>query len=73
MWSAFPPLEQKAAHMVEGAVIFGVNNEYPAKAVERFAVISLASEEACEIKMVEGSSGESSIKWRNLTYFLPSF
>ena len=48
--------------MVEGAVIFGVNSEYPAKAVERFAVISLASEEACEIKMVEGSSGESSIE-----------
>ena len=58
--------------MVEGAVIFGVNNEYPAKAVERFAVISLASEEACEIKMVEGSSGESSIEWRNLTCFLSS-
>ena len=52
------PPEQKAAHMVEGAVIFGVNNENPAKTVERFAVISLASEEACEIKMLEGASGE---------------
>ena len=43
--------------MVEGAEIIGVNHEYSAKAVEHFAVRSLASEEACEIKTVEGVFG----------------